>query len=384
MRKWIVFASIMLFHAATQGQEEKPKALSLKGYVKFLQMTSFLDNPESMHTLNMIHNRVNARWNISGSLYTRVEIRNKVYYGEQLKLLPGFSSSLDSDEDFLDLSKLWVDEKTLVIHSTFDRALLNYSGAKYNFSIGRQRVNWGINTVWNPNDIFNAYNFLDFDYEERPGVDAFRFQYYVNTKSGFEIAVKPSKKTGESIQALLFKTNKWKYDVQLLAANHRQDIVVGTGWAGNIEDAGFKGEISWFFDKHNLSKPGSFVSSVTVDYTFKNSWYVTVSALYQSKVEAAFLSNTVYSNSNLSPKNLMPYHKTFYASVSKQFTPLWMAGFTTVYSPEKNSTILFPNVTWSVAENFDIDLTMQSFLADELNVYRTAGNFIYLRVKASF
>ena len=35
-----------------------------------------------------------------------------------------------------------------------------------------------MNLVWNPNDLFNAFSFVDFDYEERPGSDALRIQKY--------------------------------------------------------------------------------------------------------------------------------------------------------------------------------------------------------------
>ena len=54
----------------------------------------------------------------------------------------------------------------------------------------RQRINWGQTLVWNPNDIFNAYSYFDFDYIERPGSDAIRLQYYPDYSSAIEMAVK--------------------------------------------------------------------------------------------------------------------------------------------------------------------------------------------------
>ena len=70
---------------------------------------------------------------------------------------------------------------------TFDRLFIEWNKEKWNIRIGRQRINWGINLAFNPNDIFNAYNFLDFDYEERPGVDAARVQYYYGSFSGLDL-----------------------------------------------------------------------------------------------------------------------------------------------------------------------------------------------------
>ena len=57
--------------------------------------------------------------------------------------------------------------------------------------IGRQRINWGVNLAWNPNDLFNAYSLIDFDYQERPGSDAIRFQYYMGDLSVLNLQYNP-------------------------------------------------------------------------------------------------------------------------------------------------------------------------------------------------
>ena len=67
--------------------------------------------------------------------------------------------------------------------------IYDYRDNKINFRIGRQRINWGTTTIWNPNDIFNAYNFLDFDYEERPGMDGGKFQYIFNNSVQYGISL---------------------------------------------------------------------------------------------------------------------------------------------------------------------------------------------------
>ena len=70
--------------------------------------------------------------------------------------------------------------------------------------IGRQRINWGVNLAWNPNDLFNAYSLIDFDYQERSGVDAIRFQYYTGEMSSIEFAIQPGENIDKSIIAALF------------------------------------------------------------------------------------------------------------------------------------------------------------------------------------
>jgi len=112
--------------------------------------------------------------------------------------------------------------------------------------VGRQRINWGVNLAWNPNDIFNAYNFIDFDYKERPGTDAVRFQYFGKNMSGFEVAYSPRAEWRQHTAALMYRLNAQGYDIQLIAGQYQTDVTAGIGWAGNLGNSGFKGEAQWF------------------------------------------------------------------------------------------------------------------------------------------
>ena len=100
--------------------------------------------------------------------YRRLEIRNRIFYGEQVKQILILEKS--SINTMVIQSFAFMDQRRIfVAQSVIDRMLIQYSDEKWDITIGRQRINWGINNIWNPNDIFNAYNFLEFDYEERPG-----------------------------------------------------------------------------------------------------------------------------------------------------------------------------------------------------------------------
>ena len=52
------------------------------------------------------------------------------------------------------------------LHTMLDRAWIDYTRGKLQLRLGRQRINWGTNLVWNPNDVFNTFSYFDFDYEE--------------------------------------------------------------------------------------------------------------------------------------------------------------------------------------------------------------------------
>ncbi len=206
----------------------------------------------------------------------------------------------------------WVNKYPVLFNTTIDRLYLDWNNDKWDVRVGRQRLNWGVNLTWNPNDIFNTYNLLDFDYEERPGVDAAKVQYNFTSFSNLEIAFAPSRSPDSLIGALKYAFNTHNYDLQFIGGNYFEDIVLGMGWAGNIKDAGFKGEISYFHGwRDNRFVNDAVSTSVTVDYSLKNGLYMAGSFLYNSAASNAIFSTTQLQSENLSPKILMPAKYTF-------------------------------------------------------------------------
>ncbi len=368
-----------------RAQPEKPASISLKGYVKDLQSVFFMEEADNLLSQNLLHNRFDLQVQFIPTLYFRAGIRNRLFYGEQMKLIPGFGKMVSRDDGFLNLSRLWVDKQSLAVLTQGDRLLLDFKMKAFRITAGRQRINWGINTSWNPNDLFNAYNLLDFDYEERPGTDALRLQFFPRTFTAVELAVAPSRKKNKNIAAALFKINRWKYDFQLLTALYLEDIMAGGGWAGNIKDAGFKGEIAWFRNKEKpLEKKDALSSSIAFDYTFKNSWYGMFSALFNDHPAAWSSTGAALTGGSLSARQLMPYRWTFLVSAGKAFTPVFTGNLQVIYSPDHHTLIFFPVLAYNLAENMDLDLTAQCFFQKQDIKYKTAGNSIFLRLKWSY
>lgn len=375
----------MCLTIAAQTEEQKVPLIELNGYVKDVQNTSFTQKIDSNVSSNLIHNRLNLKINISKKLTGRLEIRNRIFYGEQIKRTPNFGHNINQYNGLFKLSNLWINEKSFVAHSVFDRFLIQYSDINWDIKLGRQRINWGINTIWNPNDIFNAYNFLDFDYEERPGNDAFRVQRNLAGTATLEIAYKPGKNKYETIAAILYKFNRWKYDFQFLSGLYQSDFVLGTGWAGNIKQAGFKGEISYFIpQKKDLNTVKVCTFSFMADQTFKNDWYLSIAALYNSNPSNLFNENSAFYSSNIAAKSLFPFRYNFYFNVLKTISPITSYTFSTIYSPEKNTLILVPTFAWNVATNFDLDFTAQTFFSKQVYTYENIGYTIYIRSRWNF
>ena len=389
MIKHILLIILMLTSSLFYAQEIEKKTLkdriTIGGYVKYMNTSSFV-NLDSIITDNLIHNRIKIKANLSDNLSAVVEMRNRVFYGEATKLNPLLGSLLDHDMGQVDLSFVLLDKNSLVIHSILDRAYFKYISAKWEARIGRQRVNWGMNLAWNPNDLFNAYSLIDFDYQERPGVDAVRFQYFTGDLSSVDLAVQPGKDLDSSVIAGLWKFNKWKYDFQVLAGNYYSDIALGAGWAGNIKKSGFKGELTYFHPKKEFADTAGVLSaSTTFDYSFKKGLYINASVLYNSGGSGSNSSGSFQSLiQEISAKSLMPSKLTYFSQVSGAFNPTLTGSFSAFYMQGVNMLLFMPSISYNIEENWDIMLVGQSAFGEVNNDFKGIGTGVYLRLMMSY
>ena len=386
MKSWLKLCWVLWMlpvPGMVQAQDSLPARFQFHGYIKDIQAFSVAGNADSMDWVQLVHNRLNFSYRFSEHWSARLDIRNRIFVGSQVSDNPEFAEQIDAYPGYFDLSKTWVDTGAWVVHSVIDRLSVKFSKGRWEMVAGRQRINWGVNTIWNPNDIFNAYNFLDFDYEERPGNDALRVQYQARGSQVLDLAYRPGRKTKESIAALRYGFNRKRYDWQLLAGLYQQDIVVGGAWAGSLGNAGFKGEVSYFHPLSSWSDSIGVVSfSTMMDKTFKGDWYLSLSYLYNSN-PSGYAGGSIF-RSNLSAKSLFPFRHSLYTNASRQWNPAWQSSLALIYSPTNNSLILFPVVGYNMSNAWDLDFTMQVFFADDQGRYRSLGSALFLRVKWSF
>jgi hypothetical protein len=276
-----------------------------------------------------------------------------------------------------------VDESSFFLNTTIDRLWLDLNFNKFQAIIGRQRINWGQTFVWNPNDIFNAYSFFDFDYIERPGSDAVRLQYYPSFSSAIEIAAKIDSED-DVTAAGLYRFSKWGYDIQFLAGySNSSDIVAGTGWSGSIGSISFRGEGSWFHPLENFKDTtGTTIITAGFDKIFEKNSMVQVQAMYCNN--PLKLNNIIsFYSGNLSAKDLAFSEFSAFGQFTWAATPLVNISMSVMWFPDLKGYFAGPSFDCSIAENVDFSLIWQHFNA-EMGGSKTRMNLGFLRVKFSF
>lgn len=373
----LIFSGLLAY-----AQEEEPSKWEINGYLKYLHTYFILNDFDLQISDQLIHHRLNIKYFAHPNWTVKVDFRNRLFYGENVKLTPTFNEMItNANNDYLDLSLTLWKSSGHVLHSMMDRAFIEYSKDKLEIRLGRQRINWGIQTFWNPHDVFNAYSFTDFDYEERPGSDALLIKYYTGITSSVELAVKAADHIQEGTIAGLWKFNQWNYDFQWLIGYFRDNIVTGIGWAGNIKNAGFKGE--WAYYGGLDDQASSFLGSLGVDYVFGNSWYGSLGFMYNSLGSKDDPISNLF-DFELSSKNLYPYNSALFVTLGIPVTPLTSANLSIIYSPVKSSPLfLNPGMTFSIASNWDLDLIGQ-VLFNKTNKYYSPVQALFLRIKYSY
>jgi hypothetical protein len=348
-----------------------------KGYLKELGAFSFSNDFGVVQFDNIVHHRLETKWQATGGFSVRADVRNRWISGYTARKIPEYGSFIGQDPGAVNLSHNWIDRRGHILNSSIDRLHGSWEGDKWEVHAGRQRLNWGKSMVWNPNDLFNTYAWLDFDYEERPGTDAVRIQHHWGFASSAEIGYKIARDIDESVIAGMWRGNVGTYDLQGIAGYYAGDWVLGGGWSGYIESSGFKGEASLFLPDGTLS------ASMGGDHMLANGVYLTGELLYNGGyndevgTEAALFQPP-------RPDNLFIAKTGYFMNVSASPHPLVSTSVGLMGSLTRSVHVIIPQASYSVAENLDFMLLAQLLRGNALRELTNTPNGVYLRLKWSY
>ncbi len=384
----ILFIVIIFYSLANTGvqfAQAETNQFRFRGYIKSMPYLQFSGISNEVYFNNLIHNRINFAWFANNSLTFAIEGRNRVFAGETIKNYPLLIQFLERDQGYADLSKVWVSGNSWALHTIIDRLYIDFKTGNWQVRAGRQRINWGVTMVSNPNDLFNTYSFFDFDYTERPGSDAIRVQYFPNGMSRLEIAVNPAENANETVLAGLWALNFRGYDIQTIAGIFKNRLALGGGWAGNIGATGFKGEFTFFYDleKEVNVSAANLVATISIDHLFSNGLFGFAEILYNGgfnrKPELIFDINQPLRADNIF---LSEYAATL--SFTYPFSPILNGSVALMYMPDLDAAFISPSISWSIYTNFDLQFVSQVFRGSRNSVFNEAGTALYFALNWSF
>jgi len=318
-------------------------------------------------------------------------MRNNATFGNMIyqtnsALNNAYNKLLTFDDGYVNLTKTWAEGPNGVFYTNLDRLFAALEMGKFNVRVGRQRINWGVNMVWQPNDLFNTFNYLNFNYPERPGSDAIRVQYYTGFTSSLDVAFKIDQQE-RSTYAGRFAFNQWNYDWQLMAGVMNQEYyMAGLGWSGAIKGAGFSGEASYYSPMMNdTAVKETLLATLSFNYTFASSLYLHASYLYNSQGTTGKAGRGFFvMMDNITALDYTLSMSQVFAQVSYALTPLIQLDMSGIINPFDGSFYLGPSVNFSLTEDISLFLIAQTFFGESGTEYGDYGQMYFARISWAF
>ena len=402
LKSVFLISSLLLIYSPGYGQMSM---WDFRGYLK--NLTTYADGEIDWLPVdigkwqNTTQLRTNLFYYPSVSTTVSAQARTLLVLQDNSVLLREFQSALNTTGSYyFDLRYDWLEKDDAFGFTEIDRLYFDWIIDDWEVVLGRQRIAWGTCLVWNPTDLFNPFDILDFDYEERPGTDALQVQYYTGPLSQINVAFTPGRTRNEVVYAGRYVANKWNYDFNFIAGWQLNSLRLATSWAGDIYDGGFRGEVLYTnpdikytsirvdteppfiqYEDVHIEKPyWTFVLSY--DYTFENSFYIHTEYIYNglgtTENAGSRRLDIVYTG------ELTPARQSIFQQFAYQFTPLVRGAFFIIYNPNDKSWIAAPSIQYSVATNWELYLLAFPSGGDPGTEYGGFPNQYFGRVQWSF
>lgn len=383
MRKILILSLTLALNSGISFSQQEKK-ITINGYLTTMQTVMFDSLSGPFINENLIHNRINLKAYPTDHLTFSAEFRNRLFTGDMVEMGSFYADIIGSDNGVADMSWNVINKRSLLLNTTIDRLWIEVSYEKFQVTLGRQRINWGQTFVWNPNDIFNAYSFFDFDYVERPGSDALRMEYFPSPSSAVELAAKIDS-DNDITAAGLYRFNLWSYDIQFLAGIvNSEDIVLGAGWSGAVGNVSFRGEGSWFQPYEEFpNSAGTILLTAGGEKIFKDNSMAQVQIMYCNNPPGLISFNNLYYSGNLSAKDLAFSEFTAFGQFSWAATPLLNLSLSAMWFPDLKGYYAGPSLEYSLTGNLGVSLILQHFDSIISGEARKI-NLGFLRLKYNF
>jgi len=165
-------------------------------------------------------------------------------------------------------------------YTKLDRLNIKGNFKSIDFRLGRQAISWGVGRLWQPTDIFGAFDANDIVRDYKKGIDVLDLNYYPNSFSNLNLVY--AFPTGNGLNAgirYLTPVGNKSY-LSILTANIYNNVIVGGSLETDWRGAGIRLESIAFYSKENNRY--RFYGIVGFDYQFSNEWLLIAEIYYNS------------------------------------------------------------------------------------------------------
>ena len=256
--------------------------------------------------------------------------------------------------------------------------------------VGRQRISWGSGRIWNPTDLFNPINPASFDKIEKDGADAVSFKYYIGDFTDVQVVYNPRLARGQrdgapdapdsSNYAARFRTNVDEFDLSLMGGYFDRRTIVGGDFAGNLFDAGVRGEAVW--SPANDDRDAYVRFLLGADYQFTSRLYAVIEYLHNGEGTTNVEHYDIYRLFTGEILNLSTDY--LYLGGTYLLHPLVVGNFGVTSGLSDGSGFVTAGATWSTSDNSSLSIGALLPFGAEKSEYWLYPASVYMKGECYF
>lgn len=285
-------------------------------------------------------------------------------------------TSTSSRRQIIDMNWNIVEENNFMLSHFIDRLSFRQEFNVGNIEIGRQRIAWGSGRIWNPTDLFNPINPANFSKIEKDGADAISSMIYMGNFTDLNLVFNPNKKIGKSNYGFRFRTNYNQYDLAVIGGYFDERPVAGLDIAGNLFDAGVRGEGIISFKSEN-SQDTYLRFILGIDYQFTPELYSLIEYQYNGEGKT---DEHQYELFRLVEGEILNLNKNYLASsINYKITPLLISNIINITNLNDGSGYFGISFNYSVTADIYVIFGSQIAFGGDFDEYSYYPDAFYFQ-----
>ncbi|MFH1052456.1 MAG: hypothetical protein V1779_16175 [bacterium] len=333
---------------------------------------------------------------------TRLRFRPNVKFGETGRLtlhyemdalitkfnLPYFGSYKQTNRQVVDLNWKIANEEissgvNIIANHFIDMLYYKHFFDWGEVVLGRQVIAWGVGRVWQPTDLFNPLNPANFSKTERDGADALSSKIFIGDFTDLELVANFSEKIKNYNYGARFRTNYEEYDLSATAGYFDHRAVIGGYFAGNLFDAGFRGEAIYSMNEQDADS--NYIRGIIgLDYQFPHNIYAMIEYQYNGE---GTLNKNEYLNyfARLMNGEIQNVSRNYLAIMSSyQIHPLVSSSLMSITNLNDGSGMLGLSVGYNALQDLNLGLGTMFFYGGTGTEYSFYAPAFYLSAEYFF
>ncbi len=374
-------ALIWLFPAAAEGVELYRKgdlSMELAGhYANILSGSETMAEEPYYSDFQRMRLELQSQWgdDLSGLL----TYDHRLLVSDALKT-PDFKIAQNRQrKQFLDIDDQIAQDGNVRWDHLIYRGYLTYRSDVFDLRFGRQQVPWGVTYFWTPTDLFNPFDPLAIEKEERAGTDALDLKAYWDGLQYAELVYAPQREHRQDTIAGKLHLAVGSQEFSFILAESKESEVFGADYFRNIGESVLRMELTRT-DAQDEQDFWKF--SANMDHTFPNTFYIL--GEYHHNGQGRRDKNTYERLRRLLGEVNFLAQDFFGLKLGYDVNPLIRLENHFIWTLTDHSISMNPELRWSVNKNSEFLLGGLLFLGKQDTEYGQEHHVGYLRWKLFF